>query len=124
MAAQDERSEDEAWEAARKAFQVADTDGNGVLSFDEFERAFLEQFMEQGRQAAGGVGQSTAGPTEEPEERGQTPEEDRILEEHRRRLQQQVAAERELSRHGLVSRSLPRNRRRKPLRKRRRCNII
>jgi hypothetical protein len=107
MAAQDERSEDEAWEAARKAFQLADTDGNGVLSFDEFERAFLEQFMEQenGRQAAGGVGQSTAGPTEEPEERGQTPEEDRILEEHRRRLQQQVAAERELSRHGLVSRS-------------------
>ena len=107
MAAQDDRSEDEAWEAARKAFQLADTDGNGVLSFDEFERAFLEQFMEQenGRQAAGGVDQSTAGPAEEPEERGQTPEEDRILEEHRRRLQQQVAAERELSRHGLVSRS-------------------
>ena len=50
-----------------------------MLSFDEFERAFLEQFMEQGRQAAGGVGQSTSGPTEEPEERGQTPEEDRIL---------------------------------------------
>ena len=107
MAAQDERSEDEAWEAARKAFQLADTDGNGVLSFDEFERAFLEQFMEQenGRQATGGLGESAAGPTEEPEERGQTPEEDRILEEHRRRLQQQVAAERELSRHGLVSRS-------------------
>ena len=93
MAAQDERSEDEAWEAARKAFQLADTDGNGVLSFDEFERAFLEQFMEQenGRQATGGLGESAAGPTEEPEERGQTPEEDRILEEHRRRLQQQVA---------------------------------
>ena len=50
--------EDSAWEMARQAFQMADTNGDGVLSFDEFERAFAQQFLPMGSAVTFEAGQS------------------------------------------------------------------